>query len=54
MKIALFQAFNIATPLQITQFLNIKDCLSFPVDTDYHYWYQDTEGNTYSYYHFTN
>lgn len=35
---------------QITQFLEPKECLCFPYDDTRNFWYQDKNGNKYSFY----
>lgn len=35
---------------QTTQFLDPKECLHFPYDNTRHFWYEDKEGNRYSFF----
>lgn len=35
---------------QTTQFLDAKECLQFPYDNTRLFWYQDKQGNRYSFY----
>ena len=44
--LALFHSFT----GQMTQFMDAKQCLEFPTDTSIHYWYQDKQGNKYSFF----
>ena len=35
---------------QTTQFIDAKKCLEFPYDNTRHFWYEDKNGNKYSFY----
>jgi hypothetical protein len=35
---------------QTTHFLNAKECLEFPYDNTRYFWYEDREGNKYSFF----